>query len=71
MAVTLEDVALLFGLPCSGEPIGAAEPPPPTRAVARRPPREVCWSGAPSQHARGTLLLSFFHSIGLQPLTEF
>jgi hypothetical protein len=26
MAVTLEDVALLFGLPCSGEPMGAADP---------------------------------------------
>jgi hypothetical protein len=29
MAVTLEDVSLLFGLPCSGEPMGAVEPPPP------------------------------------------
>jgi hypothetical protein len=29
MAVTLEDVALLFGLPCSGEPIGLLSPPPP------------------------------------------
>jgi hypothetical protein len=28
MAVTLEDVALLFGLPCSGEPMGAVDPPP-------------------------------------------
>jgi hypothetical protein len=29
MVVTLEDVALLFGLPCLGEPMGAVEPPPP------------------------------------------
>jgi hypothetical protein len=28
MAVTLEDVALLFGLSCSGKPMGAADPPP-------------------------------------------
>jgi hypothetical protein len=28
MAVTLEDVALLFGLPCSGESMGAVDPPP-------------------------------------------
>jgi hypothetical protein len=26
MTVTLEDVALLFGLPCSGEPMGAVDP---------------------------------------------
>jgi hypothetical protein len=25
MVVTLEDVALFFGLPCSGEPIGAVD----------------------------------------------
>jgi hypothetical protein len=27
IVVTLEDVALLFRLPCSGEPMGAVEPP--------------------------------------------
>jgi hypothetical protein len=26
MDVTLKDVALLFGLPCSGEPMGAVDP---------------------------------------------
>jgi hypothetical protein len=31
MAVTLEDVALLLRLPCSGEPVGAAVPPDPWR----------------------------------------
>jgi hypothetical protein len=31
--VTLEDVALLFGLPCSGEPMGAVDPPEPWRDV--------------------------------------
>jgi hypothetical protein len=87
MAMTLEDVALLFGLPCSGESMGVADP----WAVARRPPREVRRSGAPSQRARGACLhqlpqphvclvaqvqrtflyLSFFRSINLQPLTEF
>jgi hypothetical protein len=40
MAVTLEDVVLLFGLPCSGEPMG-------------RHPRKVRRSGAPSRRARG------------------
>jgi hypothetical protein len=50
MAVTLEDVALLFGLPCSGEPMGAVEPP---RPVARQYPCEVRRSGAPSQRASG------------------
>jgi hypothetical protein len=49
MAVTLEDVALLFGLPCSGELMGAADP----RAVARHPPSEVHRSGALSRRARG------------------
>jgi hypothetical protein len=29
MAVTLEDVALLFGLPCTGEHVGVVDPPPP------------------------------------------
>jgi hypothetical protein len=29
MAVTLEDAALLFGLPCSGSPWGLLTPPPP------------------------------------------
>jgi hypothetical protein len=33
MAVTLEDMALLFGLPCSGEPMGVVDPP--TRILAR------------------------------------
>jgi hypothetical protein len=30
--VTLEDVALLFKLPCLGEPMGAFAPPPPPPA---------------------------------------
>jgi hypothetical protein len=51
MAVTLEDVALLFGLPCSGESMGAVDPP--SRRVARRYPREVRRSGAPSRPTRG------------------
>jgi hypothetical protein len=28
MAVTLDDVALLFGLPCSDDPMGPVDPPP-------------------------------------------
>jgi hypothetical protein len=53
MAVTLEDVALLFRLPCSGEPWGLVTNPPP-QAMVRGPPREVRRSGAPSLRARGS-----------------
>jgi hypothetical protein len=45
MAVTLEDVALFFGLPCSWEHMGAIDTP--SRHVARRYPYEVRQSGAP------------------------
>jgi hypothetical protein len=40
MTMTLEDVTLLFGLPCSGEPMGAVDTPPTGGAT-------ISWRGSP------------------------
>jgi hypothetical protein len=45
MAVTLEGVALLFGLPCSGEPMGVVDPPMRGATISSRGSPE--WCGIP------------------------
>jgi hypothetical protein len=72
--VTLEDVALLFRLPCSGEPWGLVTNPPPPKpwcevllarfaGVVRHP--------CALEVQRTLLYLSVFHSICLQSVTDF
>jgi hypothetical protein len=47
MAVTLEDVALLFGLPCSGETMGVVDPP--TRGVTTSSQGSPEWCAVPAR----------------------